>query len=186
MTGRPAGRSNSCGLGVYGLRGGLLEAPEIDLGALEIYLGERKIDLGVGKIHLEAPEIDLGAAEIDLQAPEIDLGAQEIDLHAWKSYFPTRKLDLRLLEIYLRAPEKSSRPEDVPRGAGKTRRGGGNMVGGVARACPADGRYAFDDPEVFAEALRAYAAGCADFSDYLIGARSRAKGARTPTPSTAS
>ncbi len=43
----------------------------------------------------------------------------------------------------------------------------------------ADGRYAFDDPDTVAEALRAYAAGRADFSDYLIGARSRAKGART-------
>jgi predicted nucleic-acid-binding protein len=43
----------------------------------------------------------------------------------------------------------------------------------------ADGRYAFDDPDAVAEALRAYAAGRADFSDYLIGARSRAKGART-------
>jgi predicted nucleic-acid-binding protein len=30
-----------------------------------------------------------------------------------------------------------------------------------------------------AKALRAYAEGRADFSDYLIGARSRAKGART-------
>ena len=43
----------------------------------------------------------------------------------------------------------------------------------------ADGRYAFEDPEAVADALRAYAAGRADFSDYLIGARSRAKGART-------
>jgi predicted nucleic-acid-binding protein len=43
----------------------------------------------------------------------------------------------------------------------------------------ADGRYVFDDPDAVAEALRAYAEGRADFSDYLIGTRSRAKGART-------
>ena len=43
----------------------------------------------------------------------------------------------------------------------------------------ADGRYVFDDPDAVAEALRAYAAGRADFSDYLIGVRSRVKGART-------
>jgi predicted nucleic-acid-binding protein len=42
-----------------------------------------------------------------------------------------------------------------------------------------DGRYAVDDPDAVAEALRAYAEGRADFSDSLIGARSRAKGART-------
>lgn len=40
-------------------------------------------------------------------------------------------------------------------------------------------RYAVDDPEGLAEALRAYADGRADFADYLIGVRAQRKGART-------
>jgi predicted nucleic-acid-binding protein len=43
----------------------------------------------------------------------------------------------------------------------------------------AEGRYAFDDPEGLADALRAYEAGRADFSDYLIGERAQRRGART-------
>jgi hypothetical protein len=42
-----------------------------------------------------------------------------------------------------------------------------------------DGRYAFDDPEALAEALRAFEDGRADFSDYLIGASARSRGVRT-------
>jgi predicted nucleic-acid-binding protein len=42
-----------------------------------------------------------------------------------------------------------------------------------------DGRYAFDDPDALAEALRAFEDGRADFSDYLIGASARRRGART-------
>lgn len=43
----------------------------------------------------------------------------------------------------------------------------------------ADGRYAFDDPEALTETLRAFEDGRADFSDYLIGASARRRGART-------
>ena len=42
-----------------------------------------------------------------------------------------------------------------------------------------DGRYAFDDADALAEALRAFENGRADFSDYLIGASARRRGART-------
>lgn len=42
-----------------------------------------------------------------------------------------------------------------------------------------DRRYTFQDPEALAEALRAFEDGRADFSDYLIGAAARRRGART-------
>ena len=43
----------------------------------------------------------------------------------------------------------------------------------------ADARYAFEDGEALRESIGAYEAGSAEFSDYLIGARSRRRGART-------
>lgn len=43
----------------------------------------------------------------------------------------------------------------------------------------AEPRYTVDDPDGVAEALQAFEAGAAEFSDYLIGARARRRGART-------
>jgi predicted nucleic-acid-binding protein len=43
----------------------------------------------------------------------------------------------------------------------------------------ADARYTFNDAEALTEAIRAYEAGGADFSDHLIGSRARRQGART-------
>ena len=42
----------------------------------------------------------------------------------------------------------------------------------------ADSRYLLDDPDTVTEALAAFAEGKAGFSDYLISARARRKGAR--------
>lgn len=58
-------------------------------------------------------------------------------------------------------------------------RAGRDDILATLAALVADSRYTFDDAEALGEAIRAYETGGAEFSDHLIGARARRRGART-------